>query len=197
VDFLGNSSIRVINKRGNPPEHRKMKPRQQSWPRLADSPAPCLLIERRMKFMPCTVDPSDSVAHARALLEERHINHLPVLSEGHLVGIVSTRDLEPPRSSAKHCTIARALELHPDRVVVASVMTTAVYTAKPKDTLTDAAMLMLRRHVGALPIVEQGQLRGMLDRGDIVDSVPVMRRRARTRTKAKPNPGLRLAPMES
>jgi acetoin utilization protein AcuB len=156
-----------------------------------------LLIERRMKFMPCTVNPSDSVAHARALLEEHRINHLPVLSDGHLVGIVSSRDLEPRRSLAKRRTIARALGRHPDRVAVASVMTTAVYTAKPKDTLTDAAKLMLHKHVGALPIVEQGQLRGILGRGDIVDSVCAMRRRERTRTKAKPNRGLRLARMES
>jgi len=33
------------------------------------------LVERRMSFMPYTVEPSDSVAHARALLDERRIKH--------------------------------------------------------------------------------------------------------------------------
>src|SRR5438094_4113682 len=58
------------------------------------------LIERRMKFMPCTVGPSDSVAYARALLDERRINHLPVLSRGRLVGIVTCRDLRAGAASA-------------------------------------------------------------------------------------------------
>ncbi len=40
-----------------------------------------LLVERMMKFMPWTVQPSDSVAHARALLDEHRINHLPVLAK--------------------------------------------------------------------------------------------------------------------
>jgi CBS domain-containing protein len=50
-----------------------------------------LLVERVMKFMPWTVQPSDSVAHARALLDDQRINNLPVISKGKLVGVVSAR----------------------------------------------------------------------------------------------------------
>jgi CBS domain-containing protein len=46
-----------------------------------------------MKFVVHTVKPHDSVAHARALLEEHRINQLPVLFDNHLVGIVTDRDL--------------------------------------------------------------------------------------------------------
>ena len=52
------------------------------------------LVEGRMRFMPCTVEPTDSVAHARALLEEHRIKHLPVMSNERLVGIVSAQDLD-------------------------------------------------------------------------------------------------------
>ena len=96
------------------------------------------LVERCMRFMPCTVAPSDSVALARALLDEHRINHLPVVSEGRLVGIVSSHDFRAPTFSARHPALAKALEA-PDRVRVNSVMTTEVRTVKPSDNLGDAA----------------------------------------------------------
>ncbi len=127
-----------------------------------------LLVERRMKFMPCTVQPSDSVAHARALLDERQISHLPVVSKGRLVGIVSSRDLRPGRRSTRPRAFAKALDMHPDRITVGSVMTTPVHTTKPSDELAYAAELMQRQRVGTLPVVEQGRLVGVISRVDIV-----------------------------
>src|ERR1700687_5240653 len=91
-----------------------------------------LLVERVMKFMPWTVQPSESVAHARALLDEQRITHHPVLSKGKLVGVVSARDLQANSRRRKAHAIKCALETHPDRVKVASVMTTTVHTARPK-----------------------------------------------------------------
>jgi len=121
-----------------------------------------------MKFMPWTVQPSDSVAHARALLDEYQINHLPVLSKGKLVGMISTRDLQPSRRSPKAPALKRALETRPDCVRVASLMTTKVPSTRPSDTLADAADLMRRQHVRALPVVEEAHLRGIITRSDII-----------------------------
>ena len=126
-----------------------------------------LLVERIMKFMPWTVQPADSVADARALLDEQRISHLPVLSEGKLVGVVSARDLQTGRRRKGHA-IKCAIETHPDRVKVASVMTTTVHTARPRDTLAAAATLMRREHVGALPVMEGEHLRGIINRCDII-----------------------------
>ena len=76
-----------------------------------------LLVERAMKFMPWTVQPSDSVAHARALLDEHRINHLPVLSKGKLVGVVNARDLQPEQDSLRSAAGSSAhLRCIPDRV---------------------------------------------------------------------------------
>jgi len=127
-----------------------------------------LLVKRAMKFMPWTVQPSDSVAHARTLLDEYRITHLPVLLKGQLVGIVSTRDLHASKLSRSVPAIKRVLETRPDRVTVASVMTTNVHIATPSDTLGHAASIMRREHVGALPVVEEAHLRGIITRSDII-----------------------------
>jgi acetoin utilization protein AcuB len=130
-----------------------------------------LLVERVMKFMPWTVQPSDSVAHARALLDEQRIDHLLVLSKGKLVGIVSTRDLQASTLSPKVRANKRDLETHPDRVRVASVMTSTVHIARPKDTLAAAATLMRHEHVGALPVMEGDHLRDIINRRDIINAL--------------------------
>jgi CBS domain-containing membrane protein len=93
------------------------------------------LVERRMRFMPCTVEPSDSVAHARALLDEHRIKHLPVIFKERLVGIVTSHGLTARALSGRHPKLAKSLEMHPDRVRVNSVMTTGVRTVKPTDNL--------------------------------------------------------------
>jgi acetoin utilization protein AcuB len=134
-----------------------------------------LLVERVMRFMPWTVQPSDSVAHARALLDEQRINHLPVLSTGKLVGVVTARDLEASKRRRKARAIKCALETHPDRVRVASVMTTTVHTARPNDTLAAAATLMRRQHVGALPVVERDHLRSIINRRDVIATLSAPR----------------------
>lgn len=118
--------------------------------------------------MPWTVQPSDSVAHARAILDECRINHLPVLLKGKLVGIVSTRDLHASKLSRRAPALKRVFETRLDRVRVASVMTTNVHIATPSDTLEHAAGIMRREHVGALPVVEEAHLRAIITRSDII-----------------------------
>jgi CBS domain-containing protein len=138
-----------------------------------------LLVERRMRFMPCTVEPSDSVAHARALLDERRIKHFPVMSKERLVGIVSPHDLEPHAFSGRRSRLAKALETHPDRVRITLVMTTEVRTVTPLDDLAYAAKLMRLEHISALPVLERGRLAGIISRSDLLDAlVPAVRTQA-------------------
>ncbi len=41
---------------------------------------------------PATCSPTDSLHHALQLMERHHIRHLPVLDDGTLIGVISTRD---------------------------------------------------------------------------------------------------------
>jgi CBS domain-containing protein len=145
-----------------------------------------------MRFMPCTVEPSDSVAHARALLDEHRIKHLPVMFKERLVGIVSAHDLQARAFFGRHPKLAKALERSPDRVRVNSVMTTEVRTVKPADDLGYAAHLMHRKHMGALPVVEQGRLAGIISRSDLLDVslAPGVKTKPRT-TKGKSHSSVR------
>jgi acetoin utilization protein AcuB len=50
-------------------------------------------VRQAMTLSPVTVTPSTSVKEAAQLLDRHKVGALPVLADGHLVGIVSTSDL--------------------------------------------------------------------------------------------------------
>ncbi len=132
-----------------------------------------LRIESLMKAPVHAVRPHDSVAHARAILEEHRINQLPVVVNRHLVGIVTDRDLRDASAAlAAGASTGRKAPMpaDPERIPVEAVMTTNVLTLTPKDTVEDAARLMRRERIGALPIVERDVLVGIITRSDVLDA---------------------------
>jgi CBS-domain-containing membrane protein len=85
--------------------------------------------------MPCTVEPSDSVAHARALVDDRPIKNPPMMSNRRLVGIFSAHDLEGRSISISRSTFAKPLKAHSDRVKINSATMTKLRTVAASDSL--------------------------------------------------------------
>jgi CBS domain-containing protein len=70
-----------------------------------------------------TLAPDETVGTALALCRERRIRHLPVLTEGRLVGIVSDRDLRSATPAFGDQERAAALQ----EILVEDVMASAEY----------------------------------------------------------------------
>jgi CBS domain-containing protein len=121
-----------------------------------------------------TVKPLDSVAHARALMEEHRINHLPVVRNGVLVGIITDRDLrdavESVITSAKLAHAAEPVPGTSEKIPVETVMTHNVITLAPHSTMVNAAAVMRRERLGCVPIVDGGFLVGIVTRNDVLDA---------------------------
>ena len=115
-----------------------------------------------------TIDADTSIMKASKVMKQNEIQHLPVLSQGRLVGIVSDRDLKEATPSK-----ATTLDIHEmyyllDTVTVKSLMPKHLYTIAPGDTVEKAAAVMLKHHISALPVVDaQGALAGIITKGDI------------------------------
>jgi acetoin utilization protein AcuB len=116
------------------------------------------------------VKPRDSVAHARALMERHRVNQLPVMADGRLVGLVSDRDLRDAFPSAIDTSGPPGMDGAPEHIAVEEVMTRNVLTLAPGDLLEQAARLMRRERIGAIPIVDGGRLVGILSRSDVLDA---------------------------
>jgi len=131
-------------------------------------------IESWMKHPVVTVRPKDSARHAREAMERHRVNQLPVVVDDDLVGIVSDRDLrdafpsvfESAEAAARH----RRADTDPSTIPVEDVMTREVLTLAPSVFVVDAARLMRRARIGAVPIVDGRRLVGILTRSDVLDA---------------------------
>lgn len=108
-----------------------------------------------------TIRPEQTLKEVALLLAEHNIGALVVVDEvGQLVGIVSERDI-----------IQAAARLEdPLSRPVREVMTKEVVTGLPQDDLTAVADTMTEKRFRHLPIVEHGELVGIVSMKDIVKS---------------------------
>ena len=103
---------------------------------------------------PVTVRADDRVGHAFELMARYKVSGFPVVDDaGHLVGIVTNRDLR--------------LGVEPDRLIRDYMTSEGLVTAAPGTTLVQARDLMQEHRVEKLPIVDGARLVGMFTFKDI------------------------------
>lgn len=107
-----------------------------------------------------TITPSASVEDLVALLGEHRIGAVIVSSDGlHIDGIVSERDVV--RGLGKQGASILAAR-------VSDIMTANVHTCGLADTLEETAHTMTYQRIRHLPVVVEGELRGVVSIGDVV-----------------------------
>jgi acetoin utilization protein AcuB len=121
-----------------------------------------------MTAKPITADPGTPVLEARQIMLGKRIRHLLVTDGPKLLGIVTDRDirlnLPSPATSLSVWEINYLLA----RLTLGSVMTKALVTVSPRGDPRDAAALMLDHRIGALPVVDGGQLVGIITETDLL-----------------------------
>lgn len=105
-----------------------------------------------------TVSPSQSLAEAAEVMKGEDVGSVPVVEEGRLAGILTDRDI-----------VIRAVadRRDPQTVKVEEIASHDLVTVEPEQDLDEALALMARHQVRRLPVVEQGQLVGMLAQADL------------------------------
>jgi CBS domain-containing protein len=131
-----------------------------------------------------TANPQASVKSVAETLLRHQISAVPVVADnGKLVGIISEGDLlhrAEAGTEQRRPWWLRAF-LGPDALAneyvksharkVADAMTTRVVTASPETPLYEIAALLERHAIKRVPIVENGQLVGIVSRANLVQAV--------------------------
>jgi CBS domain-containing protein len=140
-----------------------------------------------------TISARAPVREAAGLLKKHNIGGLPVLDEGHLVGIVTETDIIsllktedisddlwlpspleiielPIREYINWNKTKRALTNIGDREV-REIMSMPVVSVKEDTDIEEAAAIMLRYDIARLPVVRGSKLVGIVTRADIVRGV--------------------------
>lgn len=126
-------------------------------------------VKERMSKHPATVKPHDSLKDAIWKMEHGRFRHLPVVEDnGKLIGILTDRDIRLIRPSLAFVNKDdAAVQLWSIAVQQAAVFDPV--SVKPETTLKEAAELMLRWHVGGLPVVDDHEkVVGMITYTDIL-----------------------------
>ena len=106
-----------------------------------------------------TVPVGTKVRDAVLLLAEKRIGAIPIIDDGAISGIFSERDL------------VRCISDHGDEVLdwpIDRVMSSPVETVDSATPILVALATMTRRRMRHLPVVESGEIRGIVSIGDLV-----------------------------
>ena len=116
-----------------------------------------------------TVRRETPVLEARDLMAKERIRHLLVTDAGGaLLGIVTDRDIRLNLPSRATSLSVWEINHLLTKLTVGQVMTRSLITVGPDRPARDGARLMLNNKIGALPVLDDGHLVGIVTETDIV-----------------------------
>ena len=128
-----------------------------------------MLIRNWMTTDVVSVTPDTSLLKLSKLMRDKGVRRLPVLDAGgRVVGIISDRDVRD--ASPSKATTLDMYEMHYllAEIRAKDIMTKHPVTIKPTDTVEKAAMVMLDKKIGGLPVVdESGAMVGIVSEQDV------------------------------
>lgn len=105
-----------------------------------------------------TCEPEASVAQVAAIMRDRDIGNVLIVKDGKLSGIVTDRDLS--------LNVLNGMD-DPLRTPIKKYMNSHVVTGKGEWSLERVAKTMAKHQIRRLPIVQHGQLVGIISLGDL------------------------------
>lgn len=122
-----------------------------------------------------TIRADKKVIAVSEIMNWARVRHVPVVDEhGALVGMLSHRDLLRVSWSTLNGLSASEARLQMSQVPITSVMTEAVSTVTPDASVAEAARLMRHHKIGALPVLDDGTLVGIITEYDLLELVEQM-----------------------
>jgi len=104
----------------------------------------------------------ETVYRAIRLMADRHIGAVLVVEKGIVIGIFTERD---------YIMRVEVEGRTPKETLLREVMTDQMYTVTTDTSVRQCLALMMLRHIRHLPVVENGNLLGIISMRDAVDAV--------------------------
>ena len=116
-----------------------------------------------------TLREDEALLDATLIFVRAGFRHIPILNGTRLVGIVTERDL-------KHYTPSILSGIPPEEynrlmetTPLSKIMTRNPATIEPSKTVYEAAQILFDRRIGCLPVVEDGELKGIITTTDMLN----------------------------
>ena len=115
-----------------------------------------------------TIQPEDTILAVTQLMRRRSIRHVPVVEDGILVGIVTDRDVKRAAPSLLSGGDQTDYEDVMRSTLVSRIMTREPFTVTVSATIRTAVRLMVENRIGALPVMEEKRLVGIITGYDLL-----------------------------
>ncbi|CRH92775.1 Inosine-5'-monophosphate dehydrogenase [Chlamydia trachomatis] len=113
------------------------------------------------------ISPDTTIAHAADLMRDQNIHRLPVIENDKLVGLVTEGTIAEASPSKATSLSIYEMNYLLNKTKVKDVMIKDVITVSQFASLEDAVYLMYQNKVGILPVVDDGQLYGIITDRDV------------------------------
>ena len=127
-----------------------------------------MLVSKKMKRDLVTISKDERMMTAKKILQEKNIRHLPVVDGKKLVGLVTNMDIRKAEASPATSLEIRELHYLLDKIKVSEIMTRNVITISPDISVEEATTLLHANKIGCLPVVEDGNLVGIITEDDVL-----------------------------
>ena len=113
------------------------------------------------------VSPTTEIAKAADIMKEQGIHRLPVIDDDRLVGLVTAGTIEKASPSVATTLSVYEMNYLLNKTTVGEVMIREVQTISKYATLEDAVYQMRQKNIGVLPVVDNGQMSGLITDKDV------------------------------
>lgn len=117
-----------------------------------------------------TVSPSQSIAEAEQLMTVHNLRRIPVTQNNTVVGIICDTDILKAKPSILDPTADSAADEHASLLPVEQIMTVNPVTLQPDAPIEEAALKMRRHKINSVPVVQDGQLIGIITETNIFNA---------------------------
>ena len=127
-----------------------------------------MFVKDRMSYPVITVHPEMPIQDALNLMHKESVRRLPVVDKkGQLIGIVAEKDLL--HASPSDATSLSVWELNYllSKITVEGIMATEMTSIAEDTPIEEAALIMEDKKIGGLPVVNDGELVGIITETDL------------------------------
>ena len=114
------------------------------------------------------VSPTERLVHARRLMIENHVGRLPVVEDGELVGMLTSKDLMRAFIDFRKKVPEKYQKSQIKEVLVEYIMSSNPTVTSKDATISEVAKIMMETGYNGLPVVEGNDVVGIITQTDIL-----------------------------
>lgn len=115
-----------------------------------------------------TVEASDTIWHVKSILEQNYLNHVPVMDEGSLKGMISKIDLGRIAYSSQDP------EFEEDQIPVSEIMSDEPVAIQKSAPIRELVKILSESEFHAVPVLDGMNIAGIVSTSDLIRNLADM-----------------------